>query len=134
MIEDGGTFATICIVALTALCIAMAWKQRKGLSEMEAGHLYMMFYFGAQSAATIKNELADEYTASQVFWDLVKLEKLGLVERTPEWDEVWLGRHGRFYEMTDAGKTMYRDLAEQYDLPYSEPDFDPREEYKCERD
>jgi DNA-binding MarR family transcriptional regulator len=138
MIEDGGPFLIVALVVIIAICFYFAYRQSKDLNEMEAGHLYMLYFFGVQTPVSIMNEIGN-YSATQVFWDLTKLEKMGLVERSRDDDEFDLGRIGRAFKMTDAGEIEYRRLSELYDLPRAiavadtfEPD--PREAYRCERD
>jgi hypothetical protein len=121
MIEDPGPLVTILIGAIALLCFAFAWIQHRGkINLMQAGHLYLMYFWGAHTAHEVMNEIdPTKYSVTAVYWDLRKLEKLGYVERAPEYDDVGEGRYGHSFEMTDAGEAAYHKYADRFDLPDS---------------
>lgn len=120
MIEDAGTFGYVTIGIILAICIIVWIRNTAGLSEMQTGHLYMLYFFGDHSANEITNEMSDHYDARSVWNDLVYLEAKGLVSRDSPSQRWGMPRFDIRFSMTDEGEAAYKKHARRYGMDYVE--------------
>lgn len=137
MIEDAGPYISALLGIIVMFCLLVWLRNRAGLNEMQTGHLYMLYFFGAHTAYEIMNEIdATEYTTTAVYWDLKHLEQCGFVERDPSLDKM-VGRYSEYFVMTDAGEAAYKKYAKRWGMDYVEDEnkdqMDPRQIYKNAR-